>query len=227
MDKYKQFEKNFGIINHEEFMLLQDSKVIVIGLGGLGGNFVCNLVRLGVNNLLLIDFDKFDISNLNRQVFSNHENINKYKADVISLELIKINPFVNLKIIKDKIQNVDINILNEYDYIIDCVDNLETKKFIFSIAKALNKPVLHGACAGWYGQIGWLMPDCSLIDTIYQEYDYGLEKDLYNPSFTPGVIANMMISEFLKLVVDDDTVIKNELLLIDLYNNTLLKTGKG
>ena len=102
----------------------------------------------------------------------------------------------------------------------------KSKKYIQDISLKLDTYVLHGACGGWYGQVGWISPSNSLLIDLYEENKEGLEKDLKNPSFTPSVVSSFMVSEFLKMIQNSNDIILDELLLIDVKNNTLIKTGK-
>ena len=227
MDSFaqSQFSQNMGILTEKEVLKLQSLNVLVVGLGGLGGNVVNGLIRLGITSFALIDFDTFDTSNLNRQLFSNHDTIGMHKCDVVKKEITKIYPKCKVKTYIERVQSIPLESFESIDYIIDAVDNLGSKKYIATLGKELNIPVLHGACAGWYGQVGWIMPGCNLIEELYLDSANGLEKELLNPSFTPSVIAGYMVSEFVKLIKKSDIVIMNELLLIDLYNNVTIKTG--
>ncbi len=220
-----QFIENMKIMSKANFETLKKSKVLLIGLGGLGGHVANNLVRLGVHHLGLVDFDRFEGRNLNRQLFSNAENIGKYKTVIVSHELQKINTDCVLEEYTKHIQELPQEQIEKFDFIIDAVDNPETKKYIAKIAKSHNKPLLHGACAGWYGQIGWILPDNDLIEEIYEENKKGIEQDLSNPSFTPAVVAGIMVSEFLKYIIDPKSACVNKLLLLDIYNNNIINTG--
>ena len=223
----KQFINNLGILSEADFSAMHDSHVVIVGLGGLGGNFSNNIIRLGIHNITLIDFDKFELSNLNRQLFSNQQNIGKYKVDVISAELKTINPNCNIRTINNRIENINLKDLNHIDYIVDAVDKPKTKIFLSKLCNNLNIPLLHGACAGWYGQVGWITPGCSLLEETYKGEVSGLETSLLNPSFTPSAVAAIMTSEFTKYIQGSKETTINELLLIDLYNNKMIKTGKN
>jgi molybdopterin/thiamine biosynthesis adenylyltransferase len=202
------------------------SKVLIIGLGGLGGYIVNGLVRLGVHNLTLVDFDSFDESNLNRQLFSKRNNIGHSKVDVTKKEIYLINPKCEVTSINKRIQDIEFEKFGNYDYIIDAVDNIESKIYISKLGTKLNIPVLHGACAGWYGQVGWMLPNCYLISDLYENKQFGMEKELSNPPFAPAFIGAVMVSEFLKMSLNSDTLVYNELILVDLYNNTIINTGR-
>ena len=222
-----QFEKNLGILKQEEFKILSTKKVVLIGLGGLGGHLANGLARLGINSLYLVDYDKYSITNLNRQLFSNYENLNKFKAEVVEKELRKINPYCLIYYETQRIQKIDYSIFKNYDFIIDAVDNIETKLYIEEMGKKLNIPILHGACAGFYGQVAWIANGSNLLHDLYKDNKSGLEDELFNPYFTPSVVASVMLSELVKMIKDPKGTVVNHLILIDLYNNVITKTYKG
>jgi molybdopterin/thiamine biosynthesis adenylyltransferase len=223
----KQFVDNLGVMSKEEYIQIENAKVLIVGLGGLGGNFANNLVRLGVKHLKLVDFDKFEEQNLNRQIFSNTDTIGLFKVKVIKKELQKINSECHIDISTSRIEDINLEMLIEYDYIIDAVDNPKIKIYLAELSEKLNIPLLHGACAGWYGQIGWISPGSKLIHELYGNESAGIEKDLKNPSFMPSAVSAIMTSEFLKMIQNSDEVTINELLLVDIFNNTMIKTGKN
>jgi len=223
----EQFKNNTGILSKTDLTFISHHKGIIVGVGGLGGNVANNLVRLGIGELLLIDFDTFDLSNLNRQLFSNHNNIGSSKVNVLHERLTEINPLCIINILEKRIEDVAIDIMSGYDFIIDAVDTPKTKVLISDIADKLQLPLLHGSCAGWYGQVGWILPGCKLINETYGNNESGLEKELLNPSFTPSVIAGVMCSEYAKFVKRDKETVINEFVLIDILTNSILHTGKN
>lgn len=121
----------------DRFQLLVGSKidsvknktVLIIGLGGVGGYSVETLVRSGISNLILVDNDKVDITNLNRQVVTNLNNIGEYKTKVWLDRIKSINPDCDVKIITSFITKDNIDILFKYniDYVIDACDTVSTK----------------------------------------------------------------------------------------------------
>lgn len=107
-------------------------KVLLIGVGGVGGYALESLVRSGIRNITIVDYDTIDITNLNRQIISSINNIGNYKVDEYKKRIENINKNCNLKIIKEKIELENFEILNieEYDYVIDACDTIEVKKEI-------------------------------------------------------------------------------------------------
>ena len=143
-----QFTRLKLLIGNNSFKSINNLKVLVLGLGGVGSYVVEALVRSGVGTIVLVDFDKIDITNLNRQLMTNLNNIGCLKTDVIEKRILEINP--NVKIIKiNKYINEDnINILFDIkvDYLIDCCDALDTKKAV--IKECLKRKIKFISCMG-------------------------------------------------------------------------------
>ena len=128
-------------LNRLELLIGKDSlekikklKILIVGLGGVGGYTFETLVRSGIENITIVDFDKVDETNLNRQVLTNSSNIGKYKTDVAlerallinkNIKITKLNMFLN----KDNIDELNIS---QYDYIVDACDSLDTKELLIN-----------------------------------------------------------------------------------------------
>ncbi len=121
--------------------ILKNKTVMVIGLGGVGGHAFETLVRSGIQNIIIIDNDKIDITNLNRQTLAFQDTIGKYKVDVAQNKAHSINP--NCQIKKEKIflseENIEEVFNQKIDFIIDAIDTIKTKKLI--IKKCLKEKI--------------------------------------------------------------------------------------
>lgn len=220
------YSDNLGILTVEQLTTVSAQNVLLVGCGGIGGHMAHQLIRLGVKALTLVDFDRFTERNLNRQLFSDQTNIGFYKVDVIKKALLLIQPKATIKVYKKPIEDLDANFLADFDCLIDAVDSPLTKAYLNEMADQVKKPLLHGACAGWYAQLAWIEPGCMLIKELYDKQTQGLESDLLNPPFTPSLVASYMIAEFVKYLTDKRYATINELRLIDLKNNMLSSTGR-
>src|SRR5574344_1537717 len=114
----------------DKIELIKSKTILVLGLGGVGGYVAESLVRAGIMNIVLVDNDTIDISNLNRQVIALQSNIGKYKVDEWEKRILSINPNIKIKKIKEFITPDNINILfeNNIDYVVDACDAIPTKK---------------------------------------------------------------------------------------------------
>lgn len=129
------------VIGEEGISKLKDKTVLIIGLGGVGGAALECVVRMGINNIIIVDNDVVDITNLNRQIISLHSNIGKNKIDVAKERILDINPNCNVVTINKFIDSSNILELFNYklDYVIDCCDTVSTK--ILLIKECLERKI--------------------------------------------------------------------------------------
>lgn len=120
------------LIGKDNIDKIKNTKVLIIGIGGVGGYTLESLVRSGIENITIVDYDKIDVTNLNRQIISLNSNIGNYKVEEAKKRIEDINKKCNVKIIKEKISldNFDILNIENYDYVIDACDTIEVKKEI-------------------------------------------------------------------------------------------------
>ena len=124
---YDRIEKLIGSSNLEK---IRNKTVVIVGLGGVGGFAAESLVRSGIENLIVIDYDKIDISNLNRQIITTTNNIDQLKVDEFSKRAQQINPKINITKLNWKLDSENVSNLFKYhfDYLIDCCDTLTVKE---------------------------------------------------------------------------------------------------
>ncbi|WP_432402230.1 HesA/MoeB/ThiF family protein [Wukongibacter sp. M2B1] len=217
----KRYIRNMKMLSKEENERLAKFKVCVVGCGGLGGYIIEFLGRLGIGHITAIDGDFFDETNLNRQILSEIETIGKSKALTAQKRMKQVNPLIEVTPIIESIsrENAD-KVLRGHDLIIDAVDGINTRFLLQDIASKLNIPLIHGAIAGWYGQVSTIFPGENTLDKIYPSKDVsGLESELGNPSFTPALIASIEVSEALKVLLNKGELLRNRLLYIDLLEH--------
>lgn len=117
------------LLGEEQVYLFKQKKVLVFGIGGVGGYVVEALVRSGIEHITIVDNDCVTISNLNRQIIATQETIGLKKVDVMKERMISINPSCHVKTIEMFYlpENADEIDLNEYDYVIDAIDTISSK----------------------------------------------------------------------------------------------------
>lgn len=123
------FDRIISLIGNEKFKELQNKKILLVGCGGVGGYALETLVRSGINNIDIVEFDKIDISNLNRQIITNQNNIGLSKSEEAKKRAMLINPKVNVNLYELFLDETNIKdiLSNNYDYIIDACDSVNTK----------------------------------------------------------------------------------------------------
>ena len=123
------FERISSLIGQDKIDLINKKRVVVIGLGGVG-SYVCEmLARNGILDFIIVDSDKIDETNKNRQIIALNSTIDRYKTDVVEERLLDINENIKVKKITEKITKDNINLIfdNDFDYLIDCIDMVTTK----------------------------------------------------------------------------------------------------
>lgn len=139
------------LLGDEKLARLQNANVLVVGLGGVGGYAAEMLARASIGKMTIVDADKINYSNINRQLIALHSTVGKAKAQVLAERLLDINPQIELKIIEQFLQSEDITkILNEskYDYIVDAIDTLTPKIELIRQALEHSTPIVSSMGAG-------------------------------------------------------------------------------
>ena len=134
------FERSIGLLGEENFNLIQDKVIAVFGLGGVGGTALEALARTGFQHFLIVDFDKVDASNLNRQILYTAKDIGRNKAEVAKERILSINPEADVKVFNIKAQEFDFN--QKIDFIADAIDDVEGKLFLAKKAQENNIPAI-------------------------------------------------------------------------------------
>jgi molybdopterin/thiamine biosynthesis adenylyltransferase len=215
----KRYARNLGMFSEEEMSTLLTKQVAVIGCGGLGGFIIEMMARLGVKKLLVVDSDVFDETNLNRQLLSDEASMGLSKALQAKKRVALINSSVDVVAVEERLSlDNGGSILTGCDVLLDAVDNIGTRFMLQQLAEELEIPMIHGAIAGWYGQVSTLFPGDRTMGVIYphgEENDKGIEVQLGNPSFTPALIASIQVAEAVKVLIGRGEVLRKTLLYID------------
>jgi len=138
------------LIGKESLEKLKSCNVAVFGVGGVGGFVVEGLVRAGVGNFTIIDYDIIDITNINRQIIANHDTIGKLKVDVIRDRILSINPNAKVNTISEKYNSTTSSNINleKYDYVIDAIDMVSSKLELIQKCKEVNTPIISSMGTG-------------------------------------------------------------------------------
>ncbi len=216
MDRYL---RNKTLISSTDQEKLSKSKVVILGVGGLGGYAVEMLARIGIGTLILVDFDKIDTTNLNRQIIATESNIGAFKVEEMRKRVNAINSEVEVIAINKKITSTNIHeIVEGVDIVVDGLDDSLLKKIVESSCSKLGIPMIHGAINGFIGQVAVIMPGDFILEKIYG--DKKIESNLGNLSFIPPLIASIQVGEVIKYLLKKGEIMKREILYIDLENNT-------
>lgn len=126
------FERLIALIGNDKLEKIKSKTVVVLGCGGVGSYALEAIIRCGVGHIAIVDADQIDLSNLNRQLMTNQNNIGFFKVDVLEERIKSINPNTKITKIKEFITPDNLNLIFDLnpDYIIDAIDTIKTKKYL-------------------------------------------------------------------------------------------------
>jgi molybdopterin/thiamine biosynthesis adenylyltransferase len=154
MGYWEIITRQMSIVTKSQQTRFKESKIVVIGCGGLGGTVVEMLARMGVGELNIVDKDSFDMSNLNRQLMSSIESLGKCKSEVTKEKIRLINPYVKVNAFNEELNEENLEkIIGSCDIAIDALDNLLTRVLVNRYTKEKEIPFIHGAIHGTIGQL--------------------------------------------------------------------------
>ena len=161
----EKFSRTEMLIGNNGMEKLKNAKVAVFGIGGVG-SFVCEgLARSGIGNFILVDYDKTDESNINRQLIATTKTIGKYKVDLMKERILEINPNANVEVFREfYMADSEIDIITkDLSYVVDCVDTIMAKIAIVCNCDALDVPVISSMGTG-----NKLNPEMFEVADIYE-----------------------------------------------------------
>lgn len=199
---------------------LAESKVLVIGAGGLGSPVLLYLAAVGVGTLGILDYDVVDITNLQRQILHNANDIGKLKINSATLKIAAFNPGVVIWTHSEKFteENAE-SIVKEYDFVVDCSDNYETKLLINDVCVKLQVPYSHGAVVALKGEVMTYLPGTAcyrcVFDTLPQDGSLPTSAQIGVLGSVAGMVGSIQATEAIKYLIGTEDLITNRLLVIN------------
>ena len=228
--EFKRFEKQIilkkvGIAGQEK---IREAKVLIIGIGGLGCPLLTYLASSGINNIGIVDHDKVELGNLNRQILFNTSDLGKYKVVQAKSKVTKIYKKIRIKTFKKKISVKNINsILKDYNIICDGTDNFETRYLINDYCKSAKKILISGAISKFDGHLfkfdfkkkipcfRCFMPELPLRENNCET------EGIFSP--VAGILGSLQANEVLKTVLNLKDDLNNSFLVFNSLKMTLRK----
>ena len=163
--KFSRLENLIGILSLEK---LQNATILIVGLGGVGGFVVEALARSGIGNLILVDYDRVDITNFNRQIIAINNNVNRYKIDCFKDRIRDINEECNVITYNLKVDSTNIKDIfnNNIDFVVDAVDDIKAKELIINYCMENNIDFISSMGTG-----NRLDPSKLLVTTLDRTYN--------------------------------------------------------
>ena len=215
-----RYQRNRQTISCAGQLALLRSTVAVIGCGGLGGYVIEELARLGVGRIAAVDPDLFEEHNLNRQLLATQANLGEYKVRAAARRVGEINPAVALVPHRRSFSAENgRELLGGATVVVDALDNMKTRLELAAVCRELRIPLVHGAIAGWFGQVATQLPgdDISGYLSGAGVGGKGVESKLGNPSFTPAFVASLQVAEACKVILGQGDPISGRMLVCNLF----------
>lgn len=213
----------------EKISKIKNLKVLIIGVGGVGGYAAESLARCWVSSITIVDYDRIDITNINRQIIALHSTIGKKKVDVLSTRIKDINPNCQVKTYDLFIDSNNIQLIfdADYDYILDCCDTIKSKELIIREAVKRKIKIISSMGAGFkldpskisiaklkntsYDKIASILrknlkdqKECLEIPVVYStESVFKHDKIIGSNSFIPSMFGLFMTSYIINDIVKE------------------------
>ncbi len=220
--------RNIGALGQKK---IQDAKVLIIGMGGLGCPAAEFLTRSGVGTLGLVDYDKISLSNIHRQTLYTEKDINNSKVKISKKKLNAINPKTKINIFNYKINEVELDkIIKNFEYIIDGTDNFESKFLINDLSLKYKKFLVAGAISKFDGHIfsfDFKNKNNPTLRDFYQEEV--ITDDILNCEYdgilgtVAGIVGTIQANEILKKILNIGKNLNGFVLILDLLNLNIRK----
>ena len=214
-----RYQRNIGTFGIDGQIKLLRSTVMIIGLGGLGGGVLEQIARAGFGTILAIDSDVFDQSNLNRQLLSTEHAIDEEKVATATKRVHEINSAVSFTGHVCKFQDLPDDLWQEADIVFDCLDNIPDRLILADKCSRADCPLIHGAIAGWYAEVGIVWPGSKMLERYYQGQTEGIEKELGTPASTAMMTASIMAAKAVQILVGSDLSKESKMHIFNLLDN--------
>ncbi len=220
--------KNIGALGQKKIL---SSKVLIIGMGGLGSPAADFLARSGIGTLGIVDHDIISLSNLHRQSLYDEKDINKSKVKIAKKKLNKINSKVRVNIFNFKLDRTKFEkIIKNYEYIIDGTDNFKSKFLINDLCLKHKKYLVTGAISKFDGHIftfNFKKKNIASLRDFYQEEN--ITDEVLNCEYegilgtVAGIVGAMLANEVLKQILNIGKNLNGFILILDLLNLSFRK----
>ncbi|MEM0004841.1 MAG: HesA/MoeB/ThiF family protein [Desulfurococcaceae archaeon] len=200
-EELERYDRQIKLLGVEAQEKLKKSKVLIVGVGGLGSPAALYLTAAGIGELILVDFERVELSNLNRQILYWTRDVGRIKVEAAFEKLRELNPNVNIRTYPVKGDEKILDALvEETDLVIDGLDNWETRFTLNKLCVKHRKPFIHAGVLGFYGQLLVVVPG---VTPCLQCIMPMKPRETRAPPVigtTPGVMALLQVTEAIKIL---------------------------
>jgi len=219
----ERYARNMRTFSLEDQAALLRARVGVVGLGGLGGTVAEVLARMGVGRLTLVDGDRFEDSNLNRQLLSTVEGLGQLKSEAARARVGRINPSVDVTALTEFVTAENAGaVLGGCNVVVDCLDSLRTRFVVEDACRRIGCPLVSAAVAGASGHVTTIFPEDTGLRLIYGEPEQlppkGAEASLGTLPYAVVFLATLECAEVVKVILKKGSLLRHKLLVADLMD---------
>jgi molybdopterin/thiamine biosynthesis adenylyltransferase len=213
-----RYTRNRTTFSLDDQLGFRRARVGVVGCGGIGGYVVEGLARVGVGAIVAVDPDCFEESNLNRQLLATVANLGTSKADAAASRIAAINPAIVVVAHRERLTRENgARLLEGCAVVVDALDSIADRKALAGVCGELGAPMIHGAIAGWYGQLSDAFPGDATLERLYRcDGGPGAQTRLGNPAFTPMAAAAFQVAEVCKILTGQGAPLRGRALMLDM-----------
>ncbi len=225
---FKKFEKQIILkeIGFSGQKKIKNSKILIVGMGGLGCPLLIYLTNMGIRNIGIIDHDKIELTNLNRQILFSEQDIGKLKVAQANKIIKKFEKKIKISIFKEKLEKKNIkNIFQKFDIICDGTDNFETRLLINDYSKMMQKILISGAINKFSGHLFKFdfksKSPCfrCFMPKMPHNNNNCSEEGVTSP--IAGIIGSLQANEVLKTILNLKSSLSGKMLIYDALKNSM------
>lgn len=218
----KRYLRNIPSLSLQKQKLLAQARILLVGLGGLGGYILEILSRSGVGRFILADGDHFEESNLNRQLLGTTKSIGQSKVSEAAKRIESVNPLCSAEIIDSFLdQSMLPPLLKDVDIVIDALGGIKFRPTLLNEASKAGLPLITGFVAGTTGLASTVYPQGKTPAAFWQgENKHGAENTLGNMATIVSMIATIQASEAIRIITKDTPRLRDKVLVADSENLT-------
>jgi molybdopterin-synthase adenylyltransferase len=220
-----RYLRNTYTLSPSDQLRLARSRVAVIGAGGLGGYVLTLLARVGIGGLVIVDPEVFEETNLNRQVFATRDTLGENKAVAAARALAGINPALEIAPFSERLTPANAaTLISNVSVVVDALDNVDSRRVLQAAAEKNRIPMVHGAIAGFTGQVMTVLPGEAGVLQIYGKPDDD-HNEAQGPSpedllgvlaVTPALVGTFQAMEVIKILLGRKDIVNSRMLAADL-----------
>ena len=200
----------------EKQLKLKAAKVLVIGAGGLGSSAIFYLASTGIGTIGIVDNDKVEISNLQRQILHFSSDIGIKKIESAKMKISDLNPSIDIKIYDAFFDEHKADeIIKKYDFVLDCTDNFASKNFINSVCVKQNKPFSHAGVLEYQGQVMTIIPHKTACYKCLFSDEPPVNNSKAIIGVVPGIVGILQAAEAIKFFLNLGDLLTDSLLVYD------------